>query len=587
MKKRFFITNLFMFLIPVLIPVLILGALSIAISQRFITQDIRNSNLSLLNQAKESTELMLKELDALSLTFDKDPVVVNRLKKILSSDNLTLAEFEALDYIKSYVDVPANTKPFIHSIYVAFDVSSEKFISSSQIISYFETYTDQTWYDQYLAHKNQDFWGEKRSIRRYEFENESTPVLTLYKKLFFPGTHTSSGVVVLNILSSYVENFLASLATIPNQTLIVTDENYNLLFQSSNAFYVESVDFHQFQNKETPFYETNLLDELYAVAVLKSDLNEWHYFCITPERVLYKLTRTFFFITILLLLASLILATLAAYYLTKKNYSQVDKILSIMYAAERGDALPPMPSRVTDLYGYIIQNILKTFIEQTYLKVQLSERQSKMKLMEMIALQSQINPHFLNNTLHTIYWETLALTGKPNLASQMISYLNDILAYSLSAPNECITLEEEIAHTRNYIAILKIRYKEKFDVVWEYEPEVLTEKVIKLLLQPLIENAIYHGIKECPRKGIIKIKLRISNGLLKIAIIDNGLGIEPQTLALIKNELIAEGDYTEHIGLFNTNKRLKLQYSNIYGIQIRSRYGSGTAIYLTLPTSTI
>ncbi|MDK2800407.1 MAG: two-component system, sensor histidine kinase YesM [Clostridiales bacterium] len=216
--------------------------------------------------------------------------------------------------------------------------------------------------------------------------------------------------------------------------------------------------------------------------------------------------------------------------------------------------------------------------------MQLSERKYKLQTMELLALQSQMNPHFLFNTLQTIYWKVCSFTGKSNEVNRMIENLSDILRYSLETGEMNVTLEEEIKNTISYIEIQKIRYKDKFDVIWEYDDDIKQLKVVKLLLQPLVENSIYHGIKEKEGKSYIKIKINHSNHWIKIVVIDNGLGITPEKLIKLQEKLNQDQDYSEHIGLFNTNKRLMLTYyGNQFRIKIRSKMGWGTAVYIYIP----
>jgi len=167
----------------------------------------------------------------------------------------------------------------------------------------------------------------------------------------------------------------------------------------------------------------------------------------------------------------------------------------------------------------------------------------------------------------------------------MITNLTDILEYSLSNPNETVSLEEEIKNTRSYIDIQKVRYKDKFDFIWEYDEEVLNYRVIKLLLQPLIENSLYHGIKEKEGKGSIKVKILNFKTYLKISVIDSGMGISKEDLAEIRDRLKRETDYTDHIGVYNTNKRMVLFYGEDHGIKILSKYGFGTVIQMIIPTA--
>jgi two-component system sensor histidine kinase YesM len=586
MKRKFFLKNLGLFLIPLMIPLLILGTFSILISQRFIRENVEKSNMSTLVQSKENMEMMLKEIDSLSLNFESDPVIAKRLKEILSADDYSLDAMESIDFIKNYVDVPANSKQYIHSIYVYYNNKYNRFISSTNALVQLSEYNDRSWYDSYL--KNRDsgvLWSEARDVRVYEIDKKPTPVVTIYKNLYSTGSQRSTGVVVLNILTSYVENILNQLATFENQSIFVVNASNDILFRNKAQPYLERIDIPDLLRQGKQFFSIEVEGEVFTVSAIRSEQYGWSYLSIVPQKSLYKLPSSLIAFTFYLLILCAVLGFLLSIYFTRKNYNRISSIISILESAENGRALPAMTSRVKDEYGFIIQNILKTFIEQSYLKVQLSERKYRMQAMELIALQSQINPHFLFNTLHTIYWEVLNLSGKPNIANQMISNLTDILEYSLSDPNDSVSLGEEIKYTQSYIDIQKIRYRDKFRFIWEYDEEIKGSRVIKLLLQPLIENSIYHGIKQKEEKGSIKVKIWRCGPELKFSVIDSGVGMERDELEKIKEALAKADDFSRHIGLFNTHKRLLLRYGDGYAIRILSKKGLGTAVQISIPVT--
>jgi two-component system sensor histidine kinase YesM len=307
---------------------------------------------------------------------------------------------------------------------------------------------------------------------------------------------------------------------------------------------------------------------------------------VVPESSFSRLTTQLRTVTALLLALSLILAVIPAYYLTRRNHSNINRIISIIDSAENQRPLPPLPDVVKDEYSYIIHNIMNTFIERSYLKLQLSERKYRLQAAELLALQSQINPHFLHNTLETIYWEILRISGKPTIAHRMIENLSDIMKYSLNSKDNFVTLKEEIENTNSYIEIQKYRYEDKFDVYWDYLPLVNNYKIKKLIFQPLVENSIYHGIIKKDTRCYIKIKIIKSGSHLRIFVADNGYGISLEKLEEIKQKLESSEDYFDHIGLFNTNKRLKLIYGEQYGIRIRSLPGKGTVVFLYIPILT-
>lgn len=211
------------------------------------------------------------------------------------------------------------------------------------------------------------------------------------------------------------------------------------------------------------------------------------------------------------------------------------------------------------------------------------------KALELMALQTQMNPHFLFNTLKTIYWKAYSFTDSPNDVSRMVEKLSDMLSYSLDSPQKEVPVSMEIHHTFNYLEILKMRHKDKFDYICQCDDSILDIKVIKLILQPIVENSIYHGIMEKEGKCRIKINVSMQNGVLRFIVIDNGIGMTADALAQLRKEHLETADQyseTQRIGLYNTAKRLALRYGDSAGIHIRSKYRYGTSATITIPIDT-
>ena len=199
---------------------------------------------------------------------------------------------------------------------------------------------------------------------------------------------------------------------------------------------------------------------------------------------------------------------------------------------------------------------------------------------EMKALQAQINPHFLYNTLDSIIWMSQA--GKKDDVIKMTSSLSKLLRRSISNPEEMVTLAEEIDQVKNYLVIQKMRYRDKLEYEIDSDPELEKHNVLKLLLQPLVENAIYHGIKYKEGKGLITIREYIEDGKLCIAVQDDGVGMTPDELEHIYDEQ-KKNTVSTGVGVYNVNKRIKLNYGEDYGLFYRSWQGMGTVAILMLP----
>ncbi|MCR5284782.1 MAG: histidine kinase [Treponema sp.] len=219
------------------------------------------------------------------------------------------------------------------------------------------------------------------------------------------------------------------------------------------------------------------------------------------------------------------------------------------------------------------------------------EEQKNFQKAEMKALQAQITPHFLYNTFDTILW--LAEEEKTDQVIKITKAFSDFLRISLSRGHEWITIKQELDHIRNYLTIQKIRYAEILNYEIEAQEEVLDEKVIKLVLQPLVENAIYHGIKNKRGRGELKVSVAYtdpSKTSIRFTVEDNGAGFTEERLKEVRQELSKGTEDSEKLnsvyGLYNVNKKLKLYYGeNTQGILIKSEIKKGSSISFTIPVS--
>lgn len=229
--------------------------------------------------------------------------------------------------------------------------------------------------------------------------------------------------------------------------------------------------------------------------------------------------------------------------------------------------------RLSKAFNMMVARI-KTLMEQI-IKEQEEKRKSELK-----ALQAQINPHFLYNTLDSIVWmnENRNYDG----VTVMVAALAKLFRISLSKGNEMISIADEVEHARSYLIIQKIRYKDKFEYTIDVEPGLQSKRTLKLILQPIIENAIYHGISPLNEKGIIKISVIAEENNILLQVSDNGYGIKPEILeGLLVQESISY--YSGGVGLKNVNERIKLCYGKNYGIEIKSEMDVGTKVNIRIP----
>ena len=208
-----------------------------------------------------------------------------------------------------------------------------------------------------------------------------------------------------------------------------------------------------------------------------------------------------------------------------------------------------------------------------------AQRQESLRRTELALLQAQINPHFLYNTMDTIVW--LIEADKPQEAVEMVTNLSGFFRHSLSKGEDVITLEEEERHVRSYLQIQHARYKDIMEYTVNIDPQLGHAMIPKLTLQPLVENALYHGVKLKRAKGTIRISGCVEDGCIVLRVTDNGVGIPAQRLEQLRSAM--EGDERVGFGLSAVNQRLRLQFGQGYGLTITSEEGVGTTVTARIP----
>lgn len=221
------------------------------------------------------------------------------------------------------------------------------------------------------------------------------------------------------------------------------------------------------------------------------------------------------------------------------------------------------------------------------------EAQNLRSQAEIFALQSQINPHFLYNTLDTI--RSYALSSDAEDIADMTEALSTLFRYSISRPGELATLREELDNVKHYLLIQQYRFPDKVEYIEEIEDEdVLDYRMPILTIQPIIENAIHHGLEMRVGKGLIKLRAFRTDHRITVMISDNGVGMNEENLEILRGRLDGEDEKMPYhrgerrrkgtgIALINVNKRLKFYYGSQFGLTVRSTQNVGTMVEINLP----
>ncbi len=290
-------------------------------------------------------------------------------------------------------------------------------------------------------------------------------------------------------------------------------------------------------------------------------------------------------LSLVLIFSAVGFSVVAAWSLSKSIYTPIKKLHDITTTITKNDLQALMTSdnvdEITEL-GMSFNIMIGKIKELLDSKI---KEQEELKKAELRALQAQINPHFLYNTLDTIIW--MAESKKTDQVVRIVSALSNFFRISLSKGMDWITIGEEIERIRNYLTIQKMRYQDILDFKIEVDENVAENTILKLILQPLVENALYHGIKNKRQGGTISVRARRKGEdevLLEVE--DDGIGFTPDKLAQLRSELEDDsGDIKleSGFGIGNVNKRIRLYYGRPYGLSIESEYTTGTCVTLVIP----
>ncbi|CAI6083036.1 cache domain-containing sensor histidine kinase [Cohnella sp. JJ-181] len=316
---------------------------------------------------------------------------------------------------------------------------------------------------------------------------------------------------------------------------------------------------------------------------------EWKLVGVIPTKIYtaqnkYVLTLTAYAIG----LAALLAVVLVLYFITwvTRPLAKISKKLKDINPDE---PVTRIEVKSSDEIGMLLHSYNKLGDRIQRLKSQLQEHEAKKKEVDIQALQAQIHPHFLYNTLSSIQWN--ALMNKDRQTAEMVGALSDFLRFSLNDGKEFCTVQQEVSHAQNYIRIMSRRFQDKFDSAFFIDPALHSRPMLKLLLQPLIENSIMHGLQKQKKKGSLFVFGECRDGAMTFVVEDTGLGMDADKLLKLRRDLAAPDDPEEDraaagksgYGLRSVHRRLQLHYGGVAGLRIDSDPGIRTRISFQIP----
>jgi two-component system sensor histidine kinase YesM len=402
-------------------------------------------------------------------------------------------------------------------------------------------------------------------------------------------TQTVLGYILLHFSLKEVQKFLDPLMRDSSGKMIIADRQGRIVYDPDSSQIGQSISPEMRVNADDRKYTVVREDDRrYLVTSTSLSTVDWDIYSKNDLDELLSDSKEMRNLTILFVAGSFALALLSAHVLSVGLVTPIKRLKNGMLKVSQGylggmqaDKLPR--DEIGELGRYFNEMIgrIKYLIEQVY-QAELHEKEAKLN-----ALQAQINPHFLYNTLETI--NSIAAVEGVSKVSDIASALSDMFRYSTKAGGMTVIVAEEIRHIRNYLEIVSIRFEDKLSVYLDIPEELNRYRMIKLVLQPIVENAVFHGIETIRGKGELHISARKENDELVFSIRDNGTGMTSEQLVLLRKGLAdpavhepnepAEGK----VGIKNVHDRIRFYYGDAYGISLESKPGELTEVTIRIP----
>lgn len=296
--------------------------------------------------------------------------------------------------------------------------------------------------------------------------------------------------------------------------------------------------------------------------------------------------ESFLTICILTLVIIVFCVLLTAIFISNSITKPVNELCGVTDQISKGDFSARADVQTEDEIAQLAGSVNHMSKQLEIMVNKMKEDERKMRYAELRLLQEQINPHFLYNTLDTIIW---LIEGNLNeKAEDMVVSLSDFFRLVLSRGKEFISIQEEERHIRSYLEIQQVRYQDILEYEISIDPKLYQYKILKLTLQPIVENALYHGIKYKRAKGKILVTGTMADERIYLSVSDTGVGMEKEELNKLREEIKRPCKETESgFGLANVNERIRMNFGMEYGMTIDSVKGEGTTVSLTIPAEWI
>ncbi|KAB7667617.1 sensor histidine kinase [Bacillus sp. B1-b2] len=575
-----------LFIIISIIPFIALGLVIGVTVEKILGEQATKNTYQLIDQVNATFESYITNLQNVSYLISLD-TEVNSFFNGMNKEEQRIRE----DYsIRQKMQGFTSLYPEIAGIFLINKqgeyISNELFAQSDADL------TKEEWYEKAVENKGIFKIIGKPKNRNIisQINYKDNEVVTVVRAILDRETQEVTGVILIDLKIRVLGEAMNNIRLGLSGYLMLVDEEGQELYSTNNK---RSIPIPQevLKGEEYGAYQKEIGKEKMEFIYQRTPFTQWTTVGVfyVEESVAEVREIKFYLMSFVFFLC--LVGVTASYYFSHSISNPITGLMSLMKRVENGNMKIQYKEQRKDEIGKLGQTF-NHMISKINSLISLNELQEKQKReAELRSLQAHIKPHFLYNTLDTINWMARKHGAKD--VAEVVSSLSSLFRIGLSKGKDIILVKEEIKHIESYLRIQKARYQEKLNYEIVVDPSIEEVKILKLVLQPIVENAIYHGIKERKGAGYIKIDIKEQDDSLYLMVSDDGKGISKENVYLLKEKLhtltILDKKEKESIdfgyGMMNVQARIKLTYGKGYGITLESNADKGTVVTIKLPVN--
>lgn len=574
-------------------PALCLGLLISWVTSSTIEEQVNGQTSQLIGNVNKSLDYHASNMQNVSYLISFNPEIGDFFAKGADAFSGEQERYNTLKFLQGFTTLHTEIAGIMIVNNNGEYMSNEMYARSSRNL------TSESWYQEAVTAKGIfKLIGHpvKRNVTSHaNYKDEE--VVSFVRAVLDPETQAVQGVVLIDFKSRLIAEVVRDVRLGKSGYLMVIDDKGDMLYAPKNSI-ADQLDRKRILTDTAGDFTEKIDDRPFQYIFQKSSFTGWTTVGVFPmQETVQGVQEINLYIVSFVFLVSM-LGIAASYYLSYSISRPISQLSSFMHKVESGNMSIRYNGKRRDEVGMLGQSFNQMLAQIKRLLRQVNEEQRLKREAELRSLQAHIQPHFLYNTLDTIQW--LARKDGAYEATQVVESLSRLFRIGLSRGKEMIPLSDEFEHIRSYLMIQKTRYKDKLNYDIDIEPGLMNLFVIKLILQPVVENAIYHGIKERRGPGFISIRAVADKDMVIITIEDNGKGMTEDKLNRLRMQLEQVGhlDYTQPMsqekneeengasksyGLRNVQERIHLSYGAPYGITIESVIKVGTTVTIRHP----